>query len=163
MWLCHGWGRQPPQTAPPIHVRYPKCLSTMLCYLYGHSVSALHGYTRPTWLIFWDSGSLVESTRCYYVMVEADSHLNLCPKSILDIYKVFQHIASAVRGHSVSVLHNYNHPTWLRFWGFGSLVKSTRCDYVMVEADSHLKLLPTSKFDLYKVIDIIDTLSIGIW
>jgi hypothetical protein len=33
----------------------------------------------------------------------------------------------------------------------------------MVEAGSHLKLLPTSIIDLYKVIDLIDILSIGIW
>jgi hypothetical protein len=32
----------------------------------------------------------------------------------------------------------------------------------MVEADSHLELLPTSIVDLYKVIDHIDMLSIGI-
>ena len=32
----------------------------------------------------------------------------------------------------------------------------------MVEADSHLKLLPTSILDIYKVIEHIDTLSIGI-
>ncbi len=35
-------------------------------------------------------------------------------------------------------------PTCLRFWGSRSLVESKRCDYVMFEADSHLKLLPTS-------------------
>jgi hypothetical protein len=33
----------------------------------------------------------------------------------------------------------------------------------MVEADSHLKLLPTSIFDIYKVFEHIDMLSIGIW
>ncbi len=33
----------------------------------------------------------------------------------------------------------------------------------MVEADSHLKLLPTSIFDIYKVFEHIDKLSIGIW
>jgi hypothetical protein len=33
----------------------------------------------------------------------------------------------------------------------------------MVEADSHLKLLPTFIFDLYKVIDLSYVLSIGIW
>jgi hypothetical protein len=32
----------------------------------------------------------------------------------------------------------------------------------MVEADSHLKLLPTSILDIYKVFDYIDMLSIGI-
>jgi hypothetical protein len=33
----------------------------------------------------------------------------------------------------------------------------------MVEADSHLKLLPTSILDIYKVFEHIDKLSIGIW
>ncbi len=32
----------------------------------------------------------------------------------------------------------------------------------MVEADSHLKLLPTSMLDIYKVFEHIDMLSIGI-
>jgi hypothetical protein len=35
-------------------------------------------------------------------------------------------------------------------------------DYVMVEADSHLKLLPTSILDIYKVFELIDIISIGI-
>jgi hypothetical protein len=43
-----------------------------------------------------------------------------------------------------------------------SLVVSKRCDYVKVEAESNLKLLPTSTFDLYKVIEHIDMLSMGI-
>jgi hypothetical protein len=33
---------------------------------------------------------------------------------------------------------------WLRCWGSGSHVDSNWCHYVMVEADSHLKLLPVS-------------------
>ncbi len=33
----------------------------------------------------------------------------------------------------------------------------------MVEADSHLKLLPTSILDIYKVFEHNDMLSIGIW
>ncbi len=32
----------------------------------------------------------------------------------------------------------------------------------MVEADSHLKLLPTSILDIYKVFELIDMLSMGI-
>ncbi len=43
-------------------------------------------------LIFWGSGSLVESTWCHYIMVETDSHLKLLPTSILDIYNMFEHI-----------------------------------------------------------------------
>jgi hypothetical protein len=33
----------------------------------------------------------------------------------------------------------------------------------MVEADSHLKLLPISILNIYKVFEHIDMLSIGIW
>ncbi len=33
----------------------------------------------------------------------------------------------------------------------------------MVDADSHLKLLPTSILDMHKVFEHIDMLSIGIW
>ncbi len=33
----------------------------------------------------------------------------------------------------------------------------------MVEADSHLKLLPTSILDMHKVFERSDILSIGIW
>jgi hypothetical protein len=33
----------------------------------------------------------------------------------------------------------------------------------MVEADSHLKLLPTSRLDMHKVFEHVDVLSIGIW
>ncbi len=54
------------------------------------------------------------------------------------------------------------HPTWLRFWGSGSLMELKSCHYIMVEADSHLKLLPTSILDIYKVFEHIDVLSIGI-
>ncbi len=92
MSLCHGWGWQPPQTASHIHINY---IQSVWAYLYAvqwYTVSALHSYTHPTWLRFWGSGSLVESKWWDYVMVEADSHLKLLPTSILDIYKVFEHI-----------------------------------------------------------------------
>ncbi len=48
--------------------------------------------TCTTFLIFWGSGSLVESKWCHYFMVEADSHLKLLPASILDKYTMFDHI-----------------------------------------------------------------------
>ncbi len=54
------------------------------------------------------------------------------------------------------------YPTWLRIWGSGSLVESKWCHYVIVEADSHLKLLPTSMCDIYKVFEHINMLFIGI-
>ncbi len=62
----------------------------------------------------------------------------------------------------VAALHSFTHPTWLRFWGSGTLVESTLCDYVMVEAGSHLKVAPTSILDIFKVFGHIDMLSMGI-
>ncbi len=94
-------------------------------------------------------------------MVDADSHLKLLPTSILDTYKVIEHIDMLSMG-IVSPLHSYTHPAWLRFWGSGSLVESKWWDQVMVEADIHLKLLPTSILDMHKVFEHIDMLSIGI-
>ncbi len=41
-------------------------------------------------------------------------------------------------------------------------MESKCCHYVMVEADSHLKLLPSSILDLYKVFEHSDMLSMGI-
>jgi hypothetical protein len=69
----------------------------------------------------------------------------------------------ADHGHIVAALHSYTHPTWLRCWGSGSLVESKWCHYVMVEADSHTKLLPTSILDIYDVFEHIDMLFMGIW
>jgi hypothetical protein len=62
----------------------------------------------------------------------------------------------------VAALQSFTHPTWCRFLGSGSLAESKECDYVMVDADSHLKLLLTSILDIYKVIEYIDMLSRGI-
>ena len=57
-------------------------------------------------------------------MDEADSHLKLLTTSILDIYKVFEHIDMLSIGIKFqAALHSYTHPTWLRFWGCGSLVE----------------------------------------
>ncbi len=95
-------------------------------------------------------------------MVDTDSHLKLLTTSILDTYKGIEHIdmlSIGIQYQPYTVIH----PAWLRFWGSVSFVESTWCDYVMVEADSHLKLLPTSILDMHKVFEHIDMLSIGIW
>jgi hypothetical protein len=56
-------------------------------------------------------------------MVEAASHLKLLPTSVLDIYKVIEHI------DMLSITIQYQpytdtHPTWVRLLGSGSLVES---------------------------------------
>jgi hypothetical protein len=95
-------------------------------------------------------------------MVETDSHHKLLPASILDIHKAFEKIDMYVHGHTVAALHSYPHTTWLKFEGSWSLVESKCCQYLLVETDSHLKLLPASIFDIYKVFGQIHMLSMGI-
>jgi hypothetical protein len=95
-------------------------------------------------------------------MVEATNLLGVHPPSMSYVYKVFQHVDMLwtlwmgiwVRPYTVT------HPTWLIVCGAVSLVESTRCDYVMVEADSHLKLIPKSILHIiYKVFEHVDMLS----
>jgi hypothetical protein len=49
----------------------------------------------------------------------------------------------------------------LGFWV--TIVESIWWDYVMIEVDSHLKLLPTSILDMQELFEHIDMLSTGIW
>jgi hypothetical protein len=57
-------------------------------------------------------------------MVEADR----LPPSILDIYKVFEHIdiidmlSNGIQQQPSYTVNTF--PSWLRFWGSGSLVES---------------------------------------
>ncbi len=69
----------------------------------------------------------------------------------------------AVHGHEVAALNSYTQLTWLIIWGSWSLVESKWCHYVMVLADSQLKLLPASILDMYEVFEHVYMLSIGIW
>ncbi len=75
---------------------------------------------------------------------------NCFPPSILDINKAFEHIDMLFIGIRLQP-YTVIHPTWLRFWHSRSLRELKWCHYFMVEADSHLKLLPASILDIYKV------------
>jgi hypothetical protein len=154
--LCHGWIWQPPQTASHIHIRHVQNDWAHWYAVHGHTVWTLHSYTHSNWIRFWGPGSLVESKWCHYLMVESDSHLKLLPTSIIDMYKNDWAYWYAVHCHRVAALHSYTHSNWIRFLGSGSLVESKWCHYVMVEADSHLKLFPTSILDILKMIEHID-------
>ncbi len=57
-------------------------------------------------------------------MVEADSHLKLLSLSILNMYKVFEHIDILSLGIKYQPYTVIPTPTWLRFWGSGSHVES---------------------------------------
>jgi hypothetical protein len=110
---------------------------------------------------FWVTCGVKMMSLCHawgWQLAQTASHIH-----IRHIQTVWAHWY-AVHWHMVAALHSYTHPTWLRFWGSGSLVvvESKWCDYVMVEADSHLKLLPTSILDIHKVVEHIDMLSMCI-
>jgi hypothetical protein len=90
--ISHGWGWEPPQTAFHIHIRHIKCVWAHSYAVHWHTSAALHSYTHPTLLRLWGFGSLVESTWCHYIKVEAKGHLKLLPLSTLEICNVFEHI-----------------------------------------------------------------------
>jgi hypothetical protein len=162
MSLHHGWGWQPPQTASCIHIEHIQSLWAHWYAVHRHTVAALHSYQPYLAQIwgFWVTN--VESKWCHHIMVEANSHLKLLSASILNICQVFEHIDMAVHRHTAAAVHSYTCTTWLRCWGSGSIVESKCYHYVMVEAHSHLKLLPASILDIYKVFEHIDMLSMGI-
>ncbi len=165
MSLHHDWGWQQTQTASPIHIRYTASDWAYLCAVHGHMAVASNSYTHTTWVRFWGSGSVVESNWCHYIMVEAHSQLK--PQTASHIHsKCIQSVWAywyAVHGHMALASNRYNHTTRVRFWGSGSLVESKWCHYIMVEADSQLKLLPASTVNICKVFEHIDMLSMGIW
>ena len=93
-------------------------------------------------------------SRC--VVVEANRHLKLLPTSTLDIYQVFDHIVMlsiGIQQHPYTVI-----PTLLGsdFGVLGHLWSQNE-----VEADIHLKLLPTSILHIYKVFEHLNMLSIA--
>ncbi len=151
IWLCHGWGWQPPWTASHIHIRHaPSCLSTLICYPWAYSITGTQLYP-PYFLVqileFWVTCGVKMMSLCHgwgWQSPQTDSHLH-----IRHIKNVWAHWY-AVHRHMVAALHSYTHSTWVRFWGSGSLVESKWCHYIRVDADSHLKLLPTSILDITK-------------
>ncbi len=107
MWLCHGWGWQPSQTASHIHIRHIQSIWAHWYAVHWHAVAALHSFTHPTWLRFWDTWSLVELKGCIFVMVDAGTHLKLPPTSILDAYIVIELIdmlSMGIQYHAYTVI-----------------------------------------------------------
>ncbi len=158
----HGWGWQPPQTASHSHLRHIQSVWAHLCAVHGHKVAALNSYTHTTWVIFWGSGSLVETKWCHYIMVEADSQLKLLPVSTLDIYKLFKHIhiMSIAYGSSLKKLYQHYLTQNLGYWVTCRVkIMSLRHDWSWQPTQT----ASPSIFDIYKVFEHIHILSMGIW
>jgi len=155
-----GWGWQPPQTASRIYIRHIQNVWAHWYAVNRHKVAALHSY--PPYLAqilgFWvNFGVEMMSLRHSW-----DWQL---PQTASRIY--IWHIQSvadwyAVHRHKVVALHSYP-PYLAQIWGLWfTYGESKWSHYVMVEADSHLKLLLASMLTIYKLFEHIDMLSIGI-
>ena len=124
MWLCQGWGWQPPQTASHIHIGHIQSDWAHWYAIHGHTVSALHSYTHPSWVRFWGSGSLVESKMMWlchgwgWQPSQTASHIH-----IRHIQSIWAHWY-AVHWHTLAALHSFTYHTLLRIWGTWSLVES---------------------------------------
>ena len=159
MWLWHGWGWQPLQTASPIHFRNLQRVWAHSYAVHQHMVGAIHSYTHPTWLRFWDSVSCGVKMMWLCHGWGWQPPQTASPIHITHVQHVWAHW-HAVHWHTAAALQRFTHTTWIRFWGSGSLLEAKWCHYIMVEAEDHLKLLPTSTLDIYKVFEHIDMLSI---
>ncbi len=144
------------------HYTYTKCLGILICcpWTYGSSLKELYPNYLAHILRFW--------VTCGVKMMPLRHGWGRQPPQTASCVHII-HIQSAwahwcaVHGHVAVASNTYTHTTWVWFWGSGSLfVESKWCHYIMVKADSHLKLLPASKLYISKVFEHIDMLTMGI-
>ncbi len=162
MSLCHCWGWQPTQTAFCVHNRLIQGVWAYWCAVHGHMVAASNSY--PHYLAqvlgFWLTCGLnmMWLRHCWgWQPHQTASYIH-----IRHMQSVWEH-QFAVHRHMAVASNSYTHTTWVRFWGSCLLVESIWCHYIMVEADRHIKLLPTSTLGICKVFEHINMLSMGIW
>ena len=149
MSLCHGWGWFSPQNASYIHIWYIQSVWAISMQSYRHMAAPLLLHWS-SWPQIWDFRSLVEWNWCHYLMFEADIQLRLRPlhTSILDIYKEFETLVCCLKGTWVHPYPYYSTRAKLAKdrGKSGSLVEWNWYNFVMFEADSHIRLLHTSMF-----------------
>ncbi len=121
---------------------------------------ASNSYTHTTWVIFWGSGSLVESTWCHYIRVEADSHIKLLPAKHTKCLRALV-CCPWIYGSSLEQLYPHYLGQMLGFL--------LTCGVKMISLCHGWGWQPTqtasctSTLDIYKVLEHIDMLSMGIW
>ena len=155
MSLRHGWGWQLPQTTSHILNTHMQSVWPQWYAVHWHPVAAIHSFTHINTLRFLGSGSLVWSwidgiMSCWgWQPPQTASCIHFRQ------YKVFEHIDMLFIG--IGLQHNTVLPTVIGSdLGFlGHLLELRRwCYNVMVEADSHLKLLNLSKLDITKCLSL---------
>ncbi len=125
---------------------YTKSLSKLIFYPWAYSISLTQLYPHFLGQIlgFWVTCGVKMMSLCHgwgWQPPQTASHMH-----IRHIQSIWAHWY-AVHWHTVEALHSFTHRTWLRFRGTWSIEESKWCIFVIVDADSHLKLLPTSILD----------------
>jgi hypothetical protein len=141
---------------------YKVVLSILICcpWVYGSSLKQLYPHYLGQILGFWLTCGvkMMSLHHCWgWQPHQTASHIHSTHMQSVWVHQY------SVHGHMAVASNSYTHTTWLRFWGSGSLVESKRYHCVMIETDSHIKLLPPFILDIYKVFEHIDMLSMGIW
>jgi hypothetical protein len=163
MPLHHGWDWQLPQTASHIYIRHIQSVWAHWYDVHRHKV--VSSLTQLSTLLSSELGALIH--------LWGVKMMSLChgwswqpPQTASRIH--VNHIQTvwahwyAVHRHTVAAWHSYP-PYLAQIWGLWfTYGESKWCHYVMVEADSHLKLLSASMLTIYKLFEHIDMLSIGI-
>ncbi len=67
------------------------------------------------------------------------------------------------QGHMDAPVYRSTSQVGNRFWNFGHLWNGKWCNFIMVEADIHLRLYPTSILDIYTVFEVLVCCLAGIW
>ncbi len=165
MPLCHGWNWYQLQTASQIWARHIQSVWAIDMLSQGLMGAPLYQNTGQVGPGFRTFGSLVELKWCHYPMVEADN-INL---RLLLTYIHIRHILSGwgngmlYHGHMDAPSYRYTGQGCPQFRNFGSHVEWKWCHYIMVEADIHLSLLPTSILDINNVFETLVCCRKGIW
>ncbi len=150
MSLCHGWGLQPPQTAFHIDIRHIQSVSAHWYAVHGNMPVAWNRYPHYLGQIlgFWITCWVKMMSLCYGWGWQPPQTAS-CIHS-RHVQSVWAHWY-AVHVYMALASNSYTHTTWVSFWSSGSLVESKWYPYIMVDADSQLKLLPTSTLDIQSV------------
>ena len=130
----------------PILLRHFQSVWVHWYAVHWHTVAALHSYLTRVLGFCVTYGVKMMSLHHGWGW---QTPQNASHSHIRHIHGVWAHWY-AFHMHIVAALHSYTHPNWLRIWGSWSLVESKWCCYVIVDADSHLKLLPII-LDIYTV------------
>ena len=132
--LRYCWGCRTFQTASHIHEIH---LITHIQRGWAHwyavhwhtAASLLHSFTHTTWIRFWGFGSPVMMWVCHGWGWQA-SPIHF--RHIQSVWAYWYHWYAVHWHTAAALLHSYTHPSWLRFWGSGSLVESKWCLKVVV-------------------------------